>query len=222
MNVTRRKNCIFRPFMLSPDRVRVPWVYSRLRHPLFAWLGLRPIFAQHTQAEHQALRHWVRGRREVVEIGVAEGASALALREAMADDGILHLIDPFHRSRMKWINSVRRAANAAVAQSRRANVVWIAQFSYEAARDWTKTIDFLFLDGDHSEDAVWQDWETWHRFVAPSGCVAFHDAREFPNGWPTAMDGPVRVVNALFREKAYPGWTIAAEIHSLVVVRRDN
>jgi len=222
MNVTSGNNFIFRPFMLSPDRIRVPWVYGRLRHPLFAWLGLRPIFAQHTQAEHQALQHWVRGRRQVVEIGVAEGASALALREAMADDGVLHLIDPFHRSRLKWINAVRRAANAAVAQSRRANVVWITQFSHEAARDWTQTIDFLFLDGDHSEDAVWQDWETWHRFVAPGGCVAFHDAREFPNGWPTATDGPVRVVNALFREQAYPGWTIEAEIHSLVVVRRNN
>jgi hypothetical protein len=222
MKVIRGKDFIFRPFMLSPDPSRVPWVYSRLRHPVFAWLGLRPIFAQHTQAEHEALKLWVGGRRQVVEIGVAEGASALALREAMADDGTLYLIDPFHWSRMKWINSLRRAAHAAVAQSQRANVVWIEKFSYDAAQDWTEAIDLLFLDGAHSQEAIWQDWESWHRFVAPGGCVLFHDAREFPNGWPTATDGPVRVVNELFREKALPGWTIKAEIHSLVVVKRDN
>jgi cephalosporin hydroxylase len=222
MNAPREGKFIFRPFMPSPDRIRVPWVCRRLRHPLFAWLGLRPIFAQHTQAEHQALQHWVCGRRQVVEIGVAEGASALALREAMANDGTLYLVDPFHWSRMKSINSVRRAARAAVTRSQRANVVWIEKFSYDAAADWTKTIDFLFLDGDHNQEAVWRDWENWHRFVAPGGYVAFHDAREFPNGWPTATDGPVRVVNALFRERALPGWTIEAEIHSLVVVKRDD
>ena len=72
------------------------------------------IFAQHTQAEQQALHHWVRGRCQVVEIGVAEGASALELREAMADDGTLYLINPFHWSRMKWINGVRRAARVIV------------------------------------------------------------------------------------------------------------
>jgi predicted O-methyltransferase YrrM len=222
MNAPRGGKPIFRPFMSSPDRIRVPWVYGRLRHPLFAWLGLRPIFAQHTEAEHQALQHLVRGRRQVVEIGVAEGASALALREAMANDGTLYLVDPFHWSRMKWINGVRRAARAAVSRSQRANVVWIEKFSYDAAEDWTKTIDFLFLDGDHNQEAVWQDWESWHRFVAPGGRVAFHDAREFPNGWPTATDGPVRVVNALFRERSLPGWTIEAEIHSLVVVKRED
>jgi hypothetical protein len=48
-----------RPVMSSPERVRVSWVYGRLRHPLFASLGLRPIFAQHTQAEQQALHHGV-------------------------------------------------------------------------------------------------------------------------------------------------------------------
>jgi cephalosporin hydroxylase len=222
MNTPRGEKFIFRPFMPSPEQFRVPWVYSRLRHPLFAWLGLRPIFAQHTLEEHQALQRWVRGRRQVVEIGVAEGASALALREAMANDGTLYLVDPFHLSRMTWINSLRRAARAAVTRSQRANVEWIEKFSNDAAKNWTKTIDFLFLDGDHNQETVLQDWESWHRFVAPGGCVAFHDAREFPGGWPLATDGPVRVVNALFRERTLPGWTIEAEIHSLVVVKRND
>jgi hypothetical protein len=80
----------------------------------------------------------------------------------------------------------------------RANVEWIEKFSNDAAKNWTKTIDFLFLDGDHNQETVLQDWESWRHFVAPGGWVAFHDTREFPGGWPLATDGPVRVVNALF------------------------
>src|ERR1700720_270485 len=45
MNAPRGGKLIFRPFMPSPDRIRVPGVYSHLHHPLFSWLGLRPIFA---------------------------------------------------------------------------------------------------------------------------------------------------------------------------------
>jgi hypothetical protein len=48
-----------------------------LRHPFFGWLGLRPIFAQHTRIEHEALMRHARGAGIIVEIGVAEGASAV-------------------------------------------------------------------------------------------------------------------------------------------------
>jgi len=88
----------------------------------------------------------------------------------------------FHLGRIKQISSVPRASRAAVARSQRANVVWIEKFGYEAAQDWTETIDLSFLDGDHSQEAIWQNWESWYRFVAPGGCVVFHDARQFPNG----------------------------------------
>src|SRR5437667_12354506 len=93
--------------MESPEPCSVPWIYRRTRHPVFAWLGLRPIFAQHTSAEHETLKRWACGRRRLVEIGVAEGASALALREAMSSDAVLYLIDPFHLSRIQWINATR-------------------------------------------------------------------------------------------------------------------
>ncbi len=59
---------------------------TAFRHPLYAWLGLRPFVAQHTAAEHAALQRWANGRTTLVEIGVAEGVSALALREAMSPD----------------------------------------------------------------------------------------------------------------------------------------
>jgi hypothetical protein len=87
---------LFRPFMQTPEHEDIPGLYRRLRHPLFAWIELRPIFAQHTRADHEALQRWVRGRKTVVEIGVAEGGSALALRQAMPPNGALYFIDPYH------------------------------------------------------------------------------------------------------------------------------
>ncbi len=36
-------------------------------------------------------------------------------------------------------------------------------------------VDFLFIDGDHSETGVAEDFENYRRFVRPGGLIAFHD-----------------------------------------------
>jgi hypothetical protein len=194
----------------------VPW----LRHPVYAWLGLRPVLAQHTAAEHAAIQHWAAGRSTLVEIGVAEGVSAMALREGMLENGTLYLIDPFHLSRIPALNFMKRAAHRAIGKCRRGNVVWIEKFSQEAARYWNAPIDLLLIDGDHSESAVERDWNNWGRFVLPGGVVIFHDACVFEGGWPGPNWGPVRLVNRLFRSGQESEWTIMEEVHSLCVVER--
>src|SRR5215470_8191010 len=90
------------------------WRSGVLRHPFFAWAGLRPPMAQHTKAEHGAVEKYARGRMSLVEIGVAEGASAIALLSAMSREGTLYLVDPFHLSRVPMLNFLRRAARRAV------------------------------------------------------------------------------------------------------------
>lgn len=192
----------------------------KLRHPLFSWLGLRPIHAQHSRAEHDALLRWATGRRRIVEIGVAEGGSACALRQAMPADGVLTLIDPFHLTRVSALNTLQRAAHSAVARFGSSRVSWVRQFSHEAVKNWTEPIDLLFIDGDHAESAVRQDWADWSRFVVPDGLVLFHDARVFENGWTTPDYGPVRMVNDFFRTGKMEGWQIVDEVDSLVVVKR--
>lgn len=210
-----------------PAEPTEPLVYSDKRvlqfpHPLYAWLGLRPPTAQHTAAEHAALSRCAGGRSVIVEIGVAEGVSALAFREAMAPDGTLYLIDPFHLSRIQMLNFTKRTARRLVASSPRGKVVWRQQFSSEAVRNWNEPIDLLMIDGDHTESMVEKDWDDWSRFVAVGGLVAFHDARLFEGGWTTPGYGPVRVVDRLFRDGKNSNWKIVEEIDSLVVVRRNS
>ena len=137
------------------------------RHSACAYLGLRPAMAQHTAAEHASFRKWAGGCKTVAEIGVAEGVSALALREGMAEDGTLYLIDPFHLSRIRALNFIKRVAERTVNGISRGKVVWIEKFSHDAVREWKEPIDLLLIDGDHAEEAVERDWKEWSGFVRP-------------------------------------------------------
>jgi predicted O-methyltransferase YrrM len=199
-------------------RAAVPRV---LHHPFFSWAGLRPLLAQHTSAEHQALQRYAGGSLEVVEIGVAEGASAIALRDGMDRNGNLYLIDPYHLSRVRPLNFLRRAAQRAVSSEDLPKTIWIERFSHDAAKTWSIPIDFLMIDGDHAETAVQTDWEDWHGHVTGGGIVAFHDARLFPSGWTSPVYGPVKFINRFFRETHQPEWEIIDEVDSLVFLRRD-
>jgi predicted O-methyltransferase YrrM len=192
-----------------------------LQHPVFAWAGLRAPIAQHTLAEHEALMRHARAASTIVEIGVAEGASAAGLREAMRGDGTLFLIDPFHLSRIPALNFLKRAARRAVGSAGSARTVWIESFSQDAVPDWKSPIDFLLIDGDHREEGVERDWLDWSRFVKDDGVVAFHDARLFPSGWPTPDYGPVRFIDRGFRQGSNNvEWSIVEEVDSLVFVSR--
>ncbi|HEY0704384.1 MAG TPA: class I SAM-dependent methyltransferase [Candidatus Acidoferrales bacterium] len=209
-----------------PAALNQPLVYTSklvqtLRHSAFAWLGLRPAAAQHTAAEHAAFGFYATGRSSIVEIGVAEGVSALAVREKMEADGTLYLIDPFHLSRVPALNFIQRTALRVVGSCPRGQVVWMQQFSSDAAKNWNRPIDLLVIDGDHAEAAVQDDWETWSRFVVPGGLVMFHDANLFAGGWTTPDFGPLRVVNRLFRSGQNSPWKIVNEIDSIVVVQRE-
>jgi predicted O-methyltransferase YrrM len=195
---------------------------ARREHSAWAFLGLRPARAQHTSEEHAAFRRWANGCRTVVEIGVAEGVSALALREGMANDGTIYLIDPFHLSRLPMLNFIKRVAQRTVGEVRRGRAVWIEKFSQDAVREWNEPIDLLLIDGDHSYGGVERDWKDWSRFVRKDGIAMFHDARLFDGGWTTPEYGPVRLVDNIFRSGAAAEWSIVAEIHSLVVVRRNE
>lgn len=206
---------LFRPFD-SPDSV----VPHALRHPVFAWLGLRPIAAEHTRAEHDALQRWARGRVSLVEIGVAEGASACVLRESMSPAATLTLIDPFPLSRWRAVNGLRRAAHAAVERIPNGRVEWVDDYSQRAAQSWSRPLDFVFIDGDHHEQAVLADWSAWSPFLMAGGVAVFHDARVFEGGWTSESWGPVRAVDRLFRAGNPQGGRIVDEVDSIVVVQR--
>lgn len=44
-----------------------------------------------------------------------------------------------------------------------------------------KLIDFLFIDGDHTEEGVTKDFLDYQSLVRPGGIIAFHDIAEHPD-----------------------------------------
>jgi hypothetical protein len=206
---------------LTPARIRDS---VRLRG-LALSAGLIPPRALHTPGEADALAELVRGRRNVVELGVYEGGSALVLCRALEPDATLHLVDPFTEG--GWalragLRGVPHAARRVIARAARGGpaIRWHIDYSQRLAERWTDPVDVVFIDGDHSEAGCRADWERWHAFVEPGGLVLFHDARLSQLGG-SGLPGPTAVVDAVFRAAGPPpGWQIVHEVDSLVAVSR--
>ena len=71
----------------------------------------------------------------------------------------------------------RAIARRELSRCSRGRAVLLRQWSYEAARDWSAPIDFLFIDGDHSWQGIDRDWKDWSEHVESRGIVALHDSR---------------------------------------------
>jgi predicted O-methyltransferase YrrM len=50
-------------------------------------------------------------------------------------------------------------------------------YSYAAAPTFKGPIDFLFIDADHTYDAIKKDWADWFPKVNDGGIIALHDCR---------------------------------------------
>lgn len=186
-------------------------------HTAFGALGLRPAVAQHSEAEATLLQRWGAGRRSLVEIGVAEGGSAWDVRTVMDPQGTLVLIDTYPKVAGLNLSSIiaRRLVNSVP----RGEVEWIRAYSTEAVVGWSRPIDFLLIDGDHSYEATKRDFEDWSAHVEPEGVIAFHDAL-LDAPWMTEDFGSARFVAEL-RESDSP-WRLVDHADSMAVFRRGD
>jgi predicted O-methyltransferase YrrM len=210
---------------LTPVRLRDD---VRLR-ALGVGLGLIPPRVMHSAEDIGVLLEAARGAGRVVEIGVYEGASAVALCRELPAGSELHLVDPFgaHPDALPngW-GATEWATRRTLARELRARgdhgpiLHWHVAMSHEVAAFWPGgEVDLLFIDGDHSEAGCELDWSSWERFLAPGARVAFHDARAGEPGG-RGLPGPTAVVRRLFREGAAPGWAILGEADRTVLVGR--
>jgi predicted O-methyltransferase YrrM len=178
-------------------------------------LRLRPAIAQVSEAEGQLLERSAAGARSLVEIGIAEGGSAWHLRRSMDPQGTLTLIDTYPA--VLGMNMSRIIARRLVDGVDRGIVEWLRTRSDEAVHGWNRPIDFLFIDGDHSYEAVARDFEDWSPHVLPEGTIAFHDALTGAS-WMDESFGSARFVSEL--NGADGEWRMVEGVDSLAVFRR--
>lgn len=154
----------FTEVFVPPYSANVDW-QSGLDDAVFALYGL--VRAQHPEV--------------IVEIGSARGRStcALALACRTNGDGRVYAIDPHTVN--PWTETGTGGATEAFLRARLRDYSlepWcevITATSVEAAKTWTRRIDLLFIDGDHSFEGVRTDFEMFRPWLAPNALVIFHD-----------------------------------------------
>lgn len=187
----------------------------------------------HAAAEGEVIRKYAAGRKSLLEIGVYEGASAVEIIEEASTGAKIDLIDPFFAQEAgyeaaggaKMAQVTSRTVNRAAARRGDVELNIHVTISAEAAKSWSRPLDFLMIDGDHTYEGVCIDWNEFSPHVQIGGVVLLHDARsidsdgnDVPKGtYP--INGPEQLVDEQLRGSDQR-WKIVEERHSLVVVER--
>jgi beta-1,4-mannosyl-glycoprotein beta-1,4-N-acetylglucosaminyltransferase len=187
-----------------------------LRHRAFCLLGLRKPIIQLTTVEQEAISRWAMGRKHAVELGVAEGGSAYLIANALDEGGSLSAVDPFFPGVIRVVGLHELIARRLLRRAS-ANVRFIKQLSWEAAMDFpARSVDFLFVDADHSEEGVRRDWAAWSPRLTSDAVVVFHDAVDPATGEPGPY-GP----GFLVRDLLARGWHCVETAGAIAVIGRS-
>jgi predicted O-methyltransferase YrrM len=134
-----------------------------------------------------------------VEIGTYCGKSTVLLgAAAQQTGGLLYTIDHHHGSeehqpgweyhdtsmvdavtgRFDTLPTLRHTLDAAELDD---NVVAVVGKSALVARSWRTPLQFLFIDGGHTDEAAQNDFDGWAKWVAIGGALVIHDVFPDPN-----------------------------------------
>jgi len=100
----------------------------------------------------------------------------------MDETGLFFAVDPFPIGRFgrSW---QRPIAHREATKSENGMLVWLEEYSDKAfelfEKNYSESIDFIFIDGDHQFSGVEKDWRLWTERLAPNGRVALHDSRSW-------------------------------------------
>jgi hypothetical protein len=151
---------------------------------------------------------------DIVEIGCYRGRSTIALCcGALASGQLVHSVDPHPSATGVYGGKFgpedrevyyRNLLGAGIAKQ--ASLINLT--SAQVGQCWQAPVGLLFLDGDHSYNAVRRDIDIWGAHLVASGIAAFDDARD-PEG------GPGKVIAELTADGRYASFAVVGKIHAL-------
>lgn len=180
--------------------------------------------------EKEGLAKYSKGKEIVVEIGVFEGASACIFKKNMNPFGHLYLIDPFISDSMnenlkarKWVAHLNVFCTWTYQSPK---IVWLETKSTQIPKPIflffkkIDPIDFLFIDGDHSEKGTFEDWEFYSPLVKTGGLIALHDSRDFSYKYSSAKGhiGPKKLKQKLLTE--YKDYLFLDEFGTITIFKK--
>ena len=149
-----------------------------LVHLVKFMLGWESAASQVTARELQMLLRYSHGARTICEIGCYEASTSVAL--ALNTTGNVYSVDPFFPGRL-GICYTECIARVHQRRARVENLLFLRGLSHEIGPTFNLPIDFLFIDADHSYEAVKADWNEWFPKVKKAGYIALHDSKPAPN-----------------------------------------
>lgn len=124
-----------------------------------------------------------------VEIGSYLGSSSCFIAEGILQSGRkshLYCIDTWQNDAMSEGNRDTYDAFLNNTQEYRNIISPLRGWSYDIAENFDETVDFMFIDGDHSYEGIKRDVDLWVPKLNPGALVVMHDI-----GW---AEGVQRVV----------------------------
>ena len=190
-----------------------------LFHLLRFIFGLDRPHTQTTARERETLEKYASGAGAAIEIGVYEGINTVVISKALANDGKAFGIDPFFKGALgicyhKVIAKLHLRRNAV-----NNKVVLVEKFSFDAVGDVPETVDFIFIDGDHSYEGIRKDWQLYADKVRAGGIMALHDTSVVGSGAAGILDS-VRFYNEVIRLDHRYQWL--ETVDSMNVLRKKS
>ena len=121
-----------------------------------------------------------------VEVGVAEGLNAYNILRCL-DMRCLYLVDSYQGV---WARSYPLARR--LLRRYRDRIVFIDKDSVSAVECLPDSLDFVYLDGDHSYDGVYSDFYAYYPKIKDGGLIGGHDFNRH------GLKGVVRFVGELY------------------------
>jgi predicted O-methyltransferase YrrM len=144
-------------------------------HYLGVLFGVSQPETQTTPREREALAKYASGASTVVEIGVFEGVNTVILSKAMSKDGKTFGIDPFFKGGL-GVCYHKKITETHLKRNKVRNLVSLVEkYSFDAVSDIPATVDFIFIDGDHSWEGISKDWPLYSDKLKAGGIMALHD-----------------------------------------------
>lgn len=113
--------------------------------------------------------------RVVLEIGTRTGATLWAFSRVTPSSCALVSVDPTNQRRfLPELIGQERELHLVTGRSQEPSTL----IAVERCLDG-RPVDFLFVDGDHTRQAVERDLELYGPLVSPGGLVALHDIRTY-------------------------------------------
>lgn len=194
--------------------------FNEYRGPLSyiaGFLGLRGPIAQHTRHQAELIRKYAEGKKRLVEIGVSEGGSALVALSVMDPNGKAWLIDPYISTFFPFFSLSQKIAERALRKFKDRDVVFLRDYSQNAAKRWNTKLDYLLIDGSHSEEDFMRDWHMWSRFVGNEGIILIQSTKS-PSGYETGIG---KAIGKLFHNPTGE-WEIIDKADATLVIKRKK